>query len=147
MTNVMNQIPKECIPKGLHPLTNEPFTRCVQFKTTQDVQSFNYGPPGRPARELYNYDDEVPVYIRDLTDKEFELEQIHYRAACRKWVKDQGIMRIAGRTATYGVFVTAAGAYASGEWDGGKWLWVKASEGKLPTFGDPASYWPGMEDA
>lgn len=151
-TNVMEHLAEEHRPKDLHPITNEPFTRCVQFRTTQDMQSVHYPPPGSPSRELYNYDDDddVPVYIRDLTDKEFELEQVYYRAACRKWAKDQGIMRIAGRTSTYGIFVTEAGAYASGEWDGGKWLWAQASEGKLSEqrfwHGDPAGFWPGMED-
>lgn len=128
----MEHLDEDHRPKGLHPITNKPFTRCVQFQTSQDIHSFNYMPPGRPSRELYNYDEEIPVYVRDLTDAEFELEQVHYRQACKAWAETQGVGRIAGRTSIYGVFVTAAGAYASGEWDGGKWLWVSASEGELP---------------
>lgn len=127
----MEQVPEIYRPTSKHPMTGELFSGCLLLDSETQMHEFRCGPPSAPTRELYDYpdDSDEPVYIRDLTDKEFLAAQRDYTRASKVWAETQGVHRMAGATEVRGTFVTESGARAEGIWEPlpKGWFWTHYS--------------------
>ncbi len=123
--NNIHDVLKYVWPKDCHPNTGEPFTRCTLFERKTEINELHYLPPQKPGRELYDFDSEENyVYIRDLTDTEYEQAMKEYEQATERWVKNSGKLNIVGPTTTTATFVTKSGSRAEGVMIApGKWCW------------------------
>jgi len=117
-------------PKGVHPITGEPLEKCERMEMSQEVHEYNAGPPERPSREIYEWDDnDEPRYVRDRTDKEYEAALKKHEKALKEWHGAQGRYRAVGCSTVTGRFSTASGAWAEGVFLGSEreenWAWTK----------------------
>lgn len=113
---------------GEHP-AGMPFTELIVFAQEQEWHDNHWSPPSQPTRELWEYpyeDADMPVYVRDLTEAEYQEDMKAYRKAMREWNKTDGVLRIAGALHTTATFRTEKGFEAEGVWDEGQgWVWVR----------------------
>jgi hypothetical protein len=118
-------------PNSNHPATDEPFEKCLFIEQDQQIQEFRWGPPIKPSRNIYNYDeidpDEIePVFVRTMTEEEYIEALNDYEAERKRWYDSNGIMHIpTGDIKVTGKFVTKSGNWAKGEWlhRPGEWYW------------------------
>lgn len=111
-------------PTEPHPSTGEPFVECVAFDQRTDHQTLRSLRPSKPDREVYTYEDDCPVYVRDLTDEEYAAAIASWEKADAEWKRTNGMFVTRGQTHTSGTFKTASGATASGECAGTHWRWT-----------------------
>jgi len=124
-------VPKEVVkewPQDGHPMTGDPFTRCEFFNSEMPVNVMFHGPPVPPERRVYEWDDwtDQEVYVRDLTDEEYDQAWKDYEKAAKKWHTTQGRILVPGLTTVKGKFLTDCGDWAEGELMGdNQWLWIQ----------------------
>jgi len=66
------------------------------------------------------------VYVRDLTDEEYEEELKAYEKAKKEWNKTQGAIFVPGAITTIAKFATKTGNWARGQQiSDGQWHWIE----------------------
>jgi len=116
---------------GSHPITKQPFVECQMTAHSND-QRFTYERPSPPSRELWSYDDEVPVYVRDHTDEEMAQLEAEYRKAVAEWQRTGGEFWSKGQRTIEAEFTCADGAWMRAMLNERKdeWIVVEASTGR-----------------
>lgn len=127
MSNVVKEL--GMWPTDTHPITKEPFVACDEFHRNAEVIKHTYVRRGPPSREVYAYEDDGPVYVRDLTDEELLVATDAWKKADEKWLATNGVFCTKGPTITEGTFRTASGAVAEGCWSPAGWYWTSAWTG------------------
>lgn len=71
----------------------------VGFSMTSDhaVQLHETLKPLRPTRSIYEYDDDcLPIFVRDMTDEEYEAAFAAWRESVEKWKRTNGRVTTSG---------------------------------------------------
>ncbi|MCZ6868031.1 MAG: hypothetical protein O7G84_00845 [Gammaproteobacteria bacterium] len=108
------------------PWMGEPFIH-VEAAEEVDTQVIRYGPPCRPGREIYEWDEiaDTDVYVRTLSDEEFDAELAQYNRDVKQWSKDGGQKIVVnGPPKLTATFRTAGGSWCEGIWTSIGWQWT-----------------------
>ncbi len=108
------------------PWLGEPFIR-AEVSEEVDTSVVWYGPPCRPCREVYEWDEiaDTDVYVRTMSAEEFAGELRQYEQARKEWAKDGGQKIVVnGPSKITGTFQTVSGSRCEGIWDGSAWVWT-----------------------
>lgn len=87
---------KAPLPKA-HPLGDAPYTQGAILATSQ-ARRVHYGPPKKPTMALCEWNDDLDqeVYVRDLTDEEFERAMAEWAEAAKEWRLNGGVGTVSG---------------------------------------------------
>lgn len=117
-------------PTETHPITGEPFIACDEFHHGSEIIRHTYVRRGPPGREVYRYEDDGPVWVRDLTDAELLEATDAWKKEDERWLATNGVFCTKGPTVTEGMFRTASNAVAQGYWAPKGWSWASTWTGK-----------------
>jgi hypothetical protein len=94
-----------------HPGTGAPFVN-QQVNVRAEDEVFEWGPPIKPSRYSYDYDDDGNELRVELTDKQLAEAMADYERAMEKWRRTGGRLAVAGPVSITARLVCADGSWA-----------------------------------